>query len=504
MSSSRAATLLNAPGARDLVAALGGLALVGAFAPFAWWPAALLAPALLYWSCTEGTPGRAAWRGALYGFASFGAGVSWIHHSFAFANIGLALAIPLTVLFVAFLALFPALACVLFARSIPAVGRARALSACGFAAAYVFSEWLRGWFLTGFTWLQLGYAQVDGPLHHLLPLLGVYGVGLISALAGVGIVVAIQRSIASALTAITLLLAVFVAGTWLPAIAWTRTLDEPFEVAIVQGNIAQDQKWRPEMRQLTLERYRTLTQRHATADLVVWPETAVPGLRHRMQSFLASVREDALAAGNSVLLGLLEVDPSGRNIFNSVELLGGGEGTYRKRHLVPFGEYLPLGALLGPITRALNIPVSNFTPGAARQPPLNIGRHTLAAYVCYEIAFGGEVARTLGDAHLIITISNDAWFGDSLGPLQHLQMARARAIETGRYLVRATNTGVSVVVGPHGRVLLRLPQFEVADGAHTVRLMQGTTAYVRTGDAPSLMLMLVLGLLSVLSARRVG
>jgi len=421
--------------------------------------------------------------------------VSWIVSSFQFANIALPLAVTLTMGFVAFLALYPALAAA-GAAALSARLRAPLALLAVFPGAFVLVEWLRGWLLTGFTWLQLGYSQVDGPLSGLLPLAGVYGAGL--AVAVIGGALALLARAPGTRPALALVLAVAAAGALAAAGAreWTRPAGQPLRVALVQGNLAQDQKWDPRMREPTLARYLALTEPHLGAELVVWPETALPGSRRAMAPFIERMHRAARAAGSALLLGVPEWEGEPPRAYNSVLLVGSAQGRYRKRHLVPFGEYLPLDALLRPVVHALSIPVSDFAAGAARQPPLEVAGQRLALFICYEIAFGNEVIRSLPQAALLVTVSNDAWFGASIGPHQHLQMARARALETGRDLLRATNTGITAIVDARGRVTARLDQFRAGALPGSVLPREGATPYVRAGDLPAL----ALGALGVLGA----
>jgi apolipoprotein N-acyltransferase len=508
---SRAARTPVAPAARrvgawggDLLAAVAGLALPFAFSPFFLWPLAPLSVAVLFVVWAHAGTARAAWRGWLYGATGFGAGVSWIVHSFQFSHIALPLAVLLTVGFVAFLALFPAAIGALLVRLTSRVAPAPRLAAV-FPAAWVVGEWLRGWFLTGFTWLQLGYSQVDGPLAGLLPLAGVYGTGLaLAAIAGALAWLVLRPGVRSAVGLAVLLLVV--AGlAALGAREWTAPAGRALRVALVQGNVPQDQKWRPEMRQPTLERYRALTLQHLGKDLIVWPETALPGRRLAMRDYIAGLHDAARAAGSAVIFGVPEFDGEPLRPYNSVLMVGTTTGRYRKRHLVPFGEYLPADRLLRPITRTLGIPVSDFAAGDASQPPLVVAGQRLALFVCYEIAFGSEVIRELPEAALLITVSNDAWFGDSLGPHQHLQMARARALESGRELLRATNTGITVVADARGQVRARLDQFRIGSLEAVVTPRRGSTPYVLAGDWPALALCVLLlapAALVLLRARR--
>ena len=366
-------------------------------------------------------------------------------------------------------------------------------------AVWVVSEWLRGSFLTGFTWLQLGYAQVDGPLASLFALGGIYGTSLAVALAGGAIaLLSTGRHLLIGVAALVFCAAL----SAIPSFDDVEPFGEPFEVALVQGNIAQDQKWQPAMREPTLQRYVLLTSKHWDVPLIIWPETAIPGEYHRMSLFVDRLRAEAKQRGSSVLIGAPLYDRAAERSLNSVFLVGTHSGRYDKRHLVPFGEYLPFNALLRPVTRALGIPVSNFSPGAASQPPMELGQYRLAVFICYEIAFGAEVIESLPRASMLITVSNDAWFGDSIGPHQHFQMARARALETGRYVLRSTNTGITAVIDPRAAVVEQLPQFQPGAMRAAVTAFRGSTFYVRYGDVPPLCLLaLMIVLYLVLRAR---
>ena len=286
-------------------------------------------------------------------------------------------------------------------------------------------------------------------------------------------------------------------------LTWTQEAGAPISVALAQGNISQGNKWRTEWRQPTLDLYARLTREHADADLVVWPETALPGTYDMFKVYLRNIARETAASATDVIIGLpmreAEEGQPGERFYNAVVVLGAEPGFYRKRHLVPFGEYLPLGALLRPVVNALGIPVSQFSPGPANQPLPVAAGHPIALAICYEIAFGNEIAQALPEARFLVTISNDAWFGTSIGPHQHQQIARARALETGRYLLRATNTGVTSIVGPDGVTVAELPQFEVGVLTGSVTPRQGATPYTRLGDAP--LIGALLALLAVLAWR---
>ena len=466
----------------DGLALLAGLALPLAFAPAGWYPLALVSPLLLLLAWKNATPRRAFLRGWLYGAGAFGVGVSWIHESFQFSNIGLALAIPLTLALVAFLALYPALLGFFVGRVAAVSGPRRLLTV--FPAAWVLVEWLRGWLLTGFTWLQLGYSQLESPLAGFFPLVGVYGVSWLVALAAALVFVAFSGGRRRRIACAVGLAGILASGAGLKTLEFTREAGPAIRVSLLQGNIPQDQKWLPEMRQPTLDRYSRFTREAADADLIVWPETAVPAALDRMQGFIRALDADARARDTAVIFGIPSADASTRRYFNSLVLIGPERGLYHKRHLVPFGEYLPLDSLLRPLTRALRIPVSNFSPGPARQPLFTAAGHPVSVSICYEIAFGGEIIRDLPRARLLVTVSNDAWFGTSIGPHQHFEIARARAAETGRYVLRATNTGITAIIAPGGEVVRRAPQFEAAVLSGEAVPRSGATPYVRWGDTP--------------------
>jgi apolipoprotein N-acyltransferase len=291
-----------------------------------------------------------------------------------------------------------------------------------------------------------------------------------------------------------------VAGAYLLDRDWTMPAGDPLSVALLQGNIAQDQKWDPAYRAMTLERYRALTEQHKNADIVVWPEAAIPLWFDQAQDYLADLGAAAGASGMSLVLGVPVRGDDGR-AYNAVVSLGEPPHFYYKRRLVPFGEYVPLRGLLGPALDILGAPMSGFSAGTEARL-LRAAGLPVGAFICYEAAYAAVVADLLPEARLLINVSNDAWFGESIGPLQHLQIARMRAIETQRALLRATNTGVTAVINADGEVVARAPQFEVAALTAQVTPRQGATPYVDWRDVPAVGLaagvLLVLALLRVL------
>lgn len=502
----------------DFLALLGGLLFPLAFSPFdrPWLAPIALAPLFLAW--LDAKPGRAFARGYLFGLGQFGVGVSWVYISMhEYGGASPVEAGGLTALFVAFLALYPALAGWLAARRFGGVGRGWKLLAV-YPSLWVLTEWFRGWFLTGFPWLEAGASQTDSPLGQgFAPLLGVYGTSWsVALLAGLGLA-AWDRRHGRRRAALVALAGLVVAGEWLSRIPWTEDAGPPFQVALLQGNVPQNRKWQPEFQRETLEMYARMTGEHWDARLIVWPETAVPAFYHQVKdTWFADLQAEAAAHRADLLIGIPVVNFATERYYNAIVRLGetsarseplaretGGSrpapaprgqsvaepppGTaYFKRHLVPFGEFLPLRPILGFILDILQIPLADFARGSDDQPPLRAAGHALAASICYEDIFGGESRQGLPEAAFLVNVTNDAWFGDSVAPRQHMQMARLRALETGRYLLRATNTGVTAIVSPHGKILAQGPMFERAAVVGSVVPMSGATPYVRFGDAPAI------------------
>ncbi|MEM7406584.1 MAG: apolipoprotein N-acyltransferase [Pseudomonadota bacterium] len=485
------------------IPAVAGAALPLGFAPFGWWPVAIASPALLFAAIAKDRGRSAFWRAFCYGVGAFGVGVSWISESFQFNNVHGPIVWLLTVGFVLFLALFPALAALLatVANRFGPVWRA----GVALPAAWLVLEWIRGWLLTGFTWLQLGYSQVDSPAAVLAPIAGSYACGLLAAAsAGALASLWVSRS-RGPIIAATALGLVWVGLTLVGSINFTRAAGPPMQVALIQGNYAQDVKWRPQNLAPTLERYRVLTSQalDAGARLVIWPETAIPSLASRVANYLDAVRTRARAQNATVLLGVpTRVE---RGFHNSVLALGATEGAYHKRHLVPFGEYVPFAALLLPVMQGLGVPIPRFIPATGKSAVLALDAVRLGVSICYEAAFGHEIRQTLSHANLLVNVSNDAWFGDTLAPHQHLQIVRMRALESGRPIARATNTGLTAAIGPDGRVLRSIEPFEVGVLHATLQPTAGLTPYARVGDAPVALLAFSMWLLPVVvGVRRTG
>ena len=474
-----------------LAAFLLGAASVTAFAPLGGFPVIWLTLgglfALLGTTVERNGPTRdGALIGWFFGFGFFLAGVSWIYVSLSlFGGMPVPVAGFATVLFCAVMALYPALAAALFVRFSPSMGWHRALF---FAAVWTLGEWLRGWLLTGFPWLSIGYSQTPpSPLAGFAPVVGVYGVSLLTAIVATLIHGATQRS--SSRASIVSITAIVLCGSLLLNHQWTTPQADSMKVALLQGNIAQDLKWRPEKFEESLRTYYRLMHDNP-AQLTVLPETALPVFLHEVPpAYLNEMKKLAARQDGDLLFGIVTGDRQGyTNSALSVGTSGGQR--YDKSHLVPFGEFIPPGFAW--FMAMANIPMSDFTPGAKTQPPLHINGQNVAINICYEDAFGEEIIRALPEATLLINISNVAWFGDSLAPAQHLQIARLRALETGRMMLRATNTGMTAIIDADGSVRDALEPFTRGALAGEVRAYTGSTPYVRWGNWPAVMASLAL------------
>ena len=500
MTRSAGAPPASSPAARAVAFALllplaAGAACVLGFAPFYAWPVPVVAVAALFLVWTRsGSALQAALSGMAFGLGYFLAGVSWVFvslHDFGSMHAGLAAAA--TFVFCAYLALFPAAAGWLVAR-FGGDETARRLALA--PAALVATEWVRGWLFSGFPWLGLGTSQVPGsPLAGFVPYVGAYGASLAVAAAS-ALLAGLVASGAGGRARIGWAAgigALFLAGGLVRIAQWTQPAGPAVSVALLQGNVSQELKWRDDVRTQTLLAYRDMIFA-ARARVVIVPETALPAFLDELPvDYLESLRANARADGKEIVLGTVEREFHGKafEYFNSVvRLTGDKTETYRKRHLVPFGEFIPAGFrwVLG----VLHIPLSDFSRGAANQPPIHAAGVAFGVAICYEDMFGEEVIDALPAAQALINVSNDAWFGQSFAAEQHLQASQMRALETGRWMVRSTNTGATAAIDPSGHVAKRLPWFTRGTLVADVVPMQGMTPYARWGNYPALALIALL------------
>ncbi|GJM04163.1 MAG: hypothetical protein DHS20C09_01540 [marine bacterium B5-7] len=337
--------------------------------------------------------------------------------------------------------------------------------------------------LTGFPWLNIGSSQTDSILAGFTPVLGDYGVTFLVCLSAMAITILITGNTKRRIIGGLLLILIILSSTILNNINWTDDLNREIDVALVQGAIPQEQKWKPEQRQKTYQIYSDLSEPFWSSDLIIWPETAIPSLYHLADDFINPVSSTQASSNALFMSGLAYKNFESNNYFNSVLLIDDKHHFYHKNHLVPFGEYLPFKSLLGEILRFLKIPMSDFSPGNPAQKIFETSKGIFGMSICYEDAYGSEVRKALPDANILINVSNDAWFGDSFAPHQHLQMARMRALENGRYLLRSTNTGISAVIDNKGKIISLSPQFKPHALSATVKLYAGETPYSKFGNS---------------------
>ncbi len=470
------------------IAFAAGLSLPFAFEPFGLWPLAFLGPVVLLWLWRTATPGRAAWFGMLFGFGHFVIGGSWVFVAMnVYGKMDLVSSLLVTFLFVAYLGSYTALTGWLQATLAPKNETLRLLVVT--PAVWVLTEWLRGAWLSGFTWLQLGYSQIDTPLSGYAPWFGSYFVtwAVVAVSALLAFLAGDPRPRAPR---VALTLAALWAGGWAAGLPrWTEPAGPALRVALVQGNIPIEQKWLAQNRYLIADYYARTTFALDSVDLVLWPESAIPAYRDELETdFFEPLARTARERNLNIILGSVEREgsPDDRVLYNSAIGLGDGGGVYRKQHLVPLGEFMPFGFITHWIFRTLDIPMSDFSSGPPNQPPIELSGQKIGASICYEAAFGEEIIQTLPEATLLANLSEDAWFGASLGPHQHLQMARMRSKETERTLLRATNTGISAIIEPDGRIQAQTRQFNVEVLRGTAEPRRGATPYVRWGNGPVL------------------
>jgi apolipoprotein N-acyltransferase len=469
-----------------LAAAAAGAVLPLSFAPFGWYVLAPFSLALLF-RCWDCPPREAAWRGFWFGIAAFIAGTWWLYISVRLVG-GTPLPVALLLLggLVAIMAAWIAVAGFVAARLRTG---SRIVDAGLLApAAWVLVEWLRGWVLSGFPWLSIGYGQIDGPFAAWAPVGGVYAVSLVCALLAGALVTLVAGTARDRALAVAAALVLALATWGLVDRAWTAPDGKPLRVGLVQGAIPQLLKWEPGEQQATLELYASLTLALREHDLVIWPEAAIPVPDDLVPQYLEDLAALAASRGWQLLVGILTHEPDRDEYRNSLLALGPERGVYHKRHLVPFGEFFPVPDFVRSWMRLMSLPYSDISHGDEQQAPLRAHGVGLAPTICYEDAFGAEQLVFLPEAGMLVNVSNDAWFGDTIAPHQHLQMARMRSLETGRYLVRSTNTGITAIIDERGGLRATVPQFEAGVLTGMAQPFSGATPYVRTGNWPVLLL----------------
>ncbi|PHS69962.1 MAG: apolipoprotein N-acyltransferase [Methylophaga sp.] len=471
----------------NIIALIAGGVLPLAFAPFYYYLIAIVSLALLFLSWQGVSAKQAAMRGFLFGVGLFGVGVSWVYvaiHDFGQAS--LLLAGLLTGLFVGFLALYLAFFAWLGKRI-----TVRSLNVADFVLLlpiiWLIFEVFKGWFLTGFPWLDIGVSQIEGPLSGYIPIIGVLGASWLVAVTA-GLIIALWQTRRWYWGMI--IVVIWGGGSLLQQQQWTTATDDRIKTSLIQGNIPQATKWDPKQLFKTLALYQARTEQHWDSDLIVWPENAVTAFHHQLKDlYFDPLAEQARANKTDILLGLPVKDISSQQYFNSMMLLGSDQAFYYKSHLVPFGDYVPLEWLRGLIA-FFDLPMSAFRPGPIQQELIHAAGYNIGISICYEDTFSTEILRSVPQANLLVNATNNAWYGDSFAPHQHLQISRSRALETERPILRATTNGISAIIGFKGKLIKQTEQFQEQVLTGWVQPREGATPYVRWGQKPIFVLSL--------------
>ncbi len=478
------------------IALFAGCLLPFAFSPFHLWGLAFLSPALMLWCWQRAhTPRQAFFSGLFFGLGAFGVGVSWVFVSIhQYGQTNLAMAGLITFLFTFLLALFIGVQGYTLKKFFK--GSPVAFSLLGFPCSWVFFEWLRSWVLTGFPWLYLGYAGLDTPLQQYAPVMSVYAVSLAFVTTSGALVTLLDKRRTARFLALTLIVLIWGIALMLPR-EFTQT-DRSFTASLIQSNVGPLEKFSQEDAiEWTENLYGHLTASQWQSDLILWPEGAIPVALPYSQAYIDYLDELALKNNTTLISGIIVEDVEG-NYYNSLIALGKGAGLYHKVHLVPFGDFLPFEQWLRGAINFFDLPMSSFKAGTSEQALIRTDKLKLNPTICYEIAFPEQVRKTLRDADVIITLSEDGWFGDSWGPHQHLDIAKMRAIETGRYVLRATTSGITAIINPHRTKIQRIPSFQKVVLMGTFKSMKGQTPWVKIGLWP---LLVFLGLGFILPGR---
>ncbi len=479
------------PGGRILavlLALFAGSLITLSLSPYNWWPAGILSCCLYVALLRHCSTRSAFFYGWLYGLGMFGTGVSWVYVSIhVHGNAGVLLAGFLTALFVAGLALLQGLFAWVYVRFFRDLMAGMLL---GFPALWVLFEWLRSWLLTGFPWLYLGYSALDTWADGWAPVAGVFGLSLICAFSASCLYLAYMRRHTQAyLIYGTMVAALWLIGWQLQQAKWVAPASkQPLSVAMIQANIPQELKWQREYYQPTLNLYRDMTEPVLGKDLILWPESAIPSFYQRAGEFLDPMVEAAANKNSALITGIPWREDNSHMYYNSVVAMGAASGVYQKQRLVPFGEYVPMQSWLRGLIAFFDLPMSSFSAGSADQPPLRAHDFRLSPFICYEIVYPDLVREFTRETDLMITVSNDTWFGSSIGPIQHLQMARMRALENGRYLLRATNNGISAIIDERGHVVTQSEQFKRTTLQGDVNVMIGNTPFALIGSLPVILI----------------
>jgi len=471
---------------------IAGLSLVFAYAPFSQWYLALAIPSIVFYQINAVSAKKASKLIAIFAFGWFASGISWVHVSIdQFGGLPLIISVALMLLLCLYLSIFPAFAAYLTGR----FSVNNKLNLWLLPSFWLAAEYLRSIVLTGFPWLSLGYSQIDSPLASFAPVIGEVGITALVIVINICIAklfIALRQKEKSTFLILpsALLLTIASCSYMLSQTTWVTPTTKTTKVALVQANIAQEIKWAPEQEWPTMLKYLDHSRENYNADIIIWPESAIPALEPGVQDYLATVNSSALLNNTSIITGIINYNFESKEYFNSLIVLGPKNADdkqgysyfhrnrYSKNHLLPIGEFIPFQEWLRPLAPLFNLPMSSFSRGNYQQPNLVASDLHLLPLLCFEIAFPHQLSANLTHkTDILLTVSNDAWFGNSHGPHQHMEIARMRALEFGKPLLRATNNGITAVVDHQGKFIDSLPQFKEAVLKAQVPLVEGRTPY---------------------------
>ncbi len=472
----------------NIYAMMAGILYTLAFSPFDFSIFAFIALALFRLSIFQLTVKKAILRGFLFGLGIFGSGVSWVFVSMVVnEQVSFVMPILMTLFYCSFWAIFPAISAYFFTI----LQNNNKFDWLIFSCVWILVEYIRGeWILNGFPWLQVAYSQLDTPLSGYVPMLGVYGTGFVCVVMAT-LLAELWLGKQLRGQCLVIIVVLLVSGVIFNSVHWTNVFSDTIRVTLIQGNIAQKDKWAIENRNITLKQYYDDSAAHWDSDVIIWPETAIPAYYADVkEDYLIPLEQEAIQNNTDIITSLPYTDEASK-LYNSVLVLGEKPGMYKKIHLLPFGEYLPWQPVSGYVLGLMDIRLGKFSAGAINQPLLEVAGHHFITSICYEDAFGEQSIRYIEQARFLVNVTNDSWFDGSIEPYQHLQIARMRALESGRYLLRVTNTGVTAVLSEKGKIIKQAPLRQRYTITADIPPMSGLTPYSRMGDKPVILFLLL-------------
>lgn len=469
-------SLVKKPLIGHIISLFAGILLTLSLAPYHQPLLAFISATLLLAAWSECSPMMAALRGFLFGFASFGTGVYWVYiaiHQYGHAE--LVFAILLTGLFISVLSVFPMIQGYVLNRFFQKPSAIKFFIA--FPISWVLIDVIRGWFLTGFPWLYIGYSQLDTVFKSFAPFGSVFLLTFICAFGGATFLSPFYLKRYQWISAALLFTSLFF-GAYILTLKKVTLIDEvPIRISIVQGNIPQEEKWDAQKIIQTINKYQALTEPLWNSELIIWPEAAMPVFQTSAKFIIDELNQTAKKHHASLIFGI----PLKENnqYFNGLLLVGQNQGSYKKQHLVPFGEYTPFEPLSSWVMNKLEIPMSDASPGPKDQTLLEVKGMKIAPFICYEIIFPFLVRKNAADANVLLVISDDSWYADSIAKYQHLQMAQMRALETQRFIIFSTNTGVTAIIKPDGTIQNKLQEDTEGTLSGTIYGLGGHTFWMK-------------------------